>query len=43
MPKLLNNMTHGSSTQKSKFSKAAKKCKGTGKGFRECMKRELKK
>ena len=30
-------------TQQSKFRAAAKKCKGTGKGFKACMKRELKK
>ena len=30
-------------TQQAKFTRAAKKCKGKGKGFRPCMKRELKK
>lgn len=30
-------------SQKARFKKAAKKCKGKGKGFRACMKRELKK
>lgn len=29
--------------QKSKFAAAARKCKGTGKGFRACMRRELRK
>lgn len=30
-------------TQKSKFAAAAHRCKGQGKQFRACMKRELKK
>ena len=30
-------------TQKSKFTAAAKACKGTGKGFHACMRRKLKK
>ena len=30
-------------TQQSKFRKAAKSCKGKGKGFRSCMKKKLKK
>ena len=30
-------------SQQLKFKRAAKKCKGKGKGFRACMKRELKK
>ena len=29
--------------QKAKFKKAAKKCKGKGKKFRSCMRKELKK
>jgi len=29
-------------SQQAKFRAAAKKCKGKGKGFRPCMKRELK-
>lgn len=32
-----------SAKQKAKFKRAAKRCKGKGKGFRPCMKRELKK
>ena len=31
------------SSQQAKFRRAAKKCKGKGKGFRPCMKKELKK
>jgi len=30
-------------SQKTKFGAAATRCKGTGKGFRQCMRRELKK
>lgn len=30
-------------SQKSRFRSAAKKCKGKGKGFRACMRKELKK
>lgn len=33
----------GRSAQQARFKRAAKKCKGKGKGFRPCMKRELKK
>ena len=32
----------GKRTQQARFKKAAKKCKGKGKGFRSCMKKELK-
>lgn len=30
-------------SQRARFTRAAKKCKGKGKGFRSCMRRELKK
>ena len=30
-------------TQQNKFKAAAKHCKGTGRGFRKCMKTQLKK
>jgi len=33
----------GRRAQQARFRAAAKKCKGKGKGFRPCMKRELKK
>jgi len=35
--------TRSRTAQQAKFKRAAKKCKGKGKGFRPCMKRELKK
>ena len=35
--------TKKQATQQAKFKRAAKKCKGTGKRFQSCMKRELKK
>lgn len=33
----------GGSGQKARFSRAAKHCKGRGKGFRSCMRSQLKK
>ena len=35
--------TNKQKKQQARFRAAAKKCKGKGKGFRPCMKRELKK
>jgi len=33
----------GKHAQQARFKRAAKHCKGKGKGFRACMKKELKK
>ncbi len=33
----------GRKAQQARFTRAAKKCKGKGKGFRACMKKMLKK